>query len=141
MCSPSRSVIASVMSAECLCEFCCVLGYLCRSKSVDVLFGYVQQQDTNEFTYLSKPEVGSAVNTSSSVTQKAYLMCQLCHFRETVSQSYLSPKSRTGSAPRTSCFSIDRSSYRSDSPNPVFKLLVSGSVKTTIVHELPSPRF
>ena len=64
------------MPAECLWEFCRVLAYLCWSKSVVVYFGYMQQQGTNELTYLREPETGNTANTS--VTQKAYLMCQPC---------------------------------------------------------------
>lgn len=54
MCSPNPSVIESVMSAECLWEVCCALGCMCWSKSVAVLFGYMQQH-RNENTYHSEP--------------------------------------------------------------------------------------
>ena len=135
--SPEPSVNESVMSAECLWESCCVWGYMCLSKSVVTLFGYMQQQGTNEFTYLSESEAGSILTISSSVTHKAYLMCQPCRRKGAISQPYLSPKSRLASVSRTSCVSISRISYRFGSSNRVFELPVSGGVKIVATSEFP----
>ena len=77
------------MSAECLVVLLCFGIYVLEQKCHDIF--RVHAATRYQRVHLpQEPEAGSTVNTSSKMTQKACLMCQLCRRKETISQSYLS---------------------------------------------------